>query len=1139
MNREEALERLKKKRTMLHTSLSKYGKIIEESDVHKECDHEELLEQLSNVYEELRRVDEEIGKLRHSRSRERAKNGGGIPGEGRDVEIFGKEKKSGGSGQNAEGNGNGYEEGISRRNQSTCCNWDVSKDARAFRELYGRILVQIRSLESLGVVVESYGNLLCPLLLKLLPSDLKLELHKEFTGYFSLRYFIEFLKRQLHWKALSILNEEIATPARGIMKDETLDQSYDDACGVVAHNARAEIAGKLLAGEHRKLPSGLVEVQTRLGWTLMGNFPATEEETSFNGLCTTTLLTSDLENIWRLEAIDCKGRYQVALPWIRKREVLTDNRDVAEKRLANLRKYLENTGKLTEYEDILERWLRNKTIEMVTDNEREGVHYLPFRPVFKENSLTTKIRPVFDASARKKAKLSLNDCLERGPNMIETITRILNRFRKREIGVSSEIEKAFLQIGIREEDKRLSKISLESLYIDNCVASFSEVTDMEKFMVEALRLWASANFNLHDWTSNVNSTMCDGPRSDRGRLLGMVWNQEEDTLACSLDNLEIKGPINKKKRTGSNIPTSTGSVESSSIPRLELLACLIGARLANNVMWDLKLEDKAILLDSYSINTLHWIKRKDNWATSVVNRVMEIRSLSGTEDWYHEPECLNPMYSQMRGCLADSLEKKKWWEGPSWLRRSRKDWPHIEIYPDSDIMNSEKRNIALTLTCIYREMDQGIIGQRLNWPLARVMEVYAGRERTVRVAKLRTSKSDQIRLVKRLYNLEIPADMGSTLRSKQSEAHQGRRIPRRNQSLEVEEDAEKNELEEAVKRNKNTVGTSNASTISKRADILINSSPEKMNDQDSKFEVWNDSQYIQFKQKYPWLSISKGRLRCNICASVKTLGAAKSERIHISPEWSNYLIEAAGKDRANKLSNIRMKIKKHYTEKRLTLFKTIIRPVLTYGSEIWFKYLNNRCKQKLNSMQYQIILWAIRAYKTTSSNCVHSLAKIPLLTDYIESRIIKFDLAQMSIEDLTTYEPHAPSIVKSFLHAKMNEIFENTNEIFRSFFVLGIPRFFRPNFYNIQFITDHGNFGKFLATIGAVKEPGCFCGGEIQDARHLLLECPIFRDFRENRFGRIGQLDEFVDKKEKYKNFDQFCKYIYNFLLNWKKEKES
>ncbi|UYV80935.1 hypothetical protein LAZ67_19002218 [Cordylochernes scorpioides] len=49
MEREEALERLKKKRTILRTSLSKYGKRIEEYDVHKECDHEELLGQLSDV----------------------------------------------------------------------------------------------------------------------------------------------------------------------------------------------------------------------------------------------------------------------------------------------------------------------------------------------------------------------------------------------------------------------------------------------------------------------------------------------------------------------------------------------------------------------------------------------------------------------------------------------------------------------------------------------------------------------------------------------------------------------------------------------------------------------------------------------------------------------------------------------------------------------------------------------------------------------------------------------------------------------------------------------------------------------------------------------------------------------------------
>ncbi|UYV63873.1 hypothetical protein LAZ67_2005869 [Cordylochernes scorpioides] len=62
---------------------------------------------------------------------------------------------------------------------------------------------------------------------------------------------------------------------------------------------------------------------------------------------------------------------------------------------------------------------------------------------------------------------------------------------------------------------------------------------------------------------------------------------------------------------------------------------------------------------------------------------------------------------------------------------------------------------------------------RVNWPLARVVEVYPGRDGPVRVAKLRTSKGVQIRPVQRLYNLEIPADLGSTLRSIQSEPRRG------------------------------------------------------------------------------------------------------------------------------------------------------------------------------------------------------------------------------------------------------------------------------------------------------------------------------------------------------------------------------
>ena len=65
-------------------------------------------------------------------------------------------------------------------------------------------------------------------------------------------------------------------------------------------------------------------------------------------------------------------------------------------------------------------------------------HYLPHRPVVKMSSSATKIRPVFDASARDKQYPSLNQCLEKAPDLIEFIPSILLRFREKAIGVTAD-----------------------------------------------------------------------------------------------------------------------------------------------------------------------------------------------------------------------------------------------------------------------------------------------------------------------------------------------------------------------------------------------------------------------------------------------------------------------------------------------------------------------------------------------------------------------------------------------------------------------------------------------------------------------------------------------------------------------------
>lgn len=115
---------------------------------------------------------------------------------------------------------------------------------------------------------------------------------------------------------------------------------------------------------------------------------------------------------------------------------------------------------LDEYEKVFKEWealgiieqVKDKRDEMTGKNEMIG-HYLPHHAVIKSTSITTKIRPVFNASARDRNSNSLNNCLEKGDNLIKLIPNLILQFRLHEIGVTGDIEKAFLQIKIQERDR--------------------------------------------------------------------------------------------------------------------------------------------------------------------------------------------------------------------------------------------------------------------------------------------------------------------------------------------------------------------------------------------------------------------------------------------------------------------------------------------------------------------------------------------------------------------------------------------------------------------------------------------------------------------------------------------------------------
>jgi len=98
-----------------------------------------------------------------------------------------------------------------------------------------------------------------------------------------------------------------------------------------------------------------------------------------------------------------------------------------------LQKRLKALNLYERYNDVFKEWRAEGIIEAVPVVHEEG-HYLLHKPIVKEASLTTKMRPVFNASTREVRSPSLNDCLEEGPNLIELLPVVLLRFRERRVG---------------------------------------------------------------------------------------------------------------------------------------------------------------------------------------------------------------------------------------------------------------------------------------------------------------------------------------------------------------------------------------------------------------------------------------------------------------------------------------------------------------------------------------------------------------------------------------------------------------------------------------------------------------------------------------------------------------------------------
>ena len=85
------------------------------------------------------------------------------------------------------------------------------------------------------------------------------------------------------------------------------------------------------------------------------------------------------------------------------------------------------------------------------------VFYLPIHAVRKETSTTTKIRAVFDASAKSSSGISLNDTLMVRPTVHPTLVDVLMRFRTYRIALTTDVSRMYRAVLLTESDKDLHR----------------------------------------------------------------------------------------------------------------------------------------------------------------------------------------------------------------------------------------------------------------------------------------------------------------------------------------------------------------------------------------------------------------------------------------------------------------------------------------------------------------------------------------------------------------------------------------------------------------------------------------------------------------------------------------------------------
>ncbi|XP_076301460.1 uncharacterized protein LOC143219342 [Lasioglossum baleicum] len=364
---------------------------------------------------------------------------------------------------------------------------------------------------------------------------------------------------------------------------------------------------------------------TTLGWILSGPVPssATRAPAAFSTFhCNVSAnLDTELRRFWEVEELPnvtrlspaelkCEehfqrthsrtstGQYVVRLPFTEGPPInigpslsaATTMFKRQENRLQrNPEHYAEYSKFLSEYE-ALGHMVEITESAPVPSNQ---IVYVPHHAVIREQSATTRLRVVFNASAKTGNGTSLNDHLLIGPKLQTDLSAVLLRWRRYQYVFTADIAKMYRQIRVDSRDVDYQRILWRSspsaplqhfrlltvtygtapapflalrvlqqlaqdegskyplatsvlrdqIYVDDCVFGADDPHLARQIRDQVTALLREGGFTLRKWASNDSSLLADIDPTDHGlavnkplspdenlKVLGITWNLETDSF---------------------------------------------------------------------------------------------------------------------------------------------------------------------------------------------------------------------------------------------------------------------------------------------------------------------------------------------------------------------------------------------------------------------------------------------------------------------------------------------------------------------------------------------------------------------------------------------------------------------------------